>query len=208
MGDSWQYIWEPDIAGTIQFPHGVKFLVASFPTFFGSQYGEVLRRWCTRQRWALVWSLGVGDRGEVFGRLFSGNQRLVDPVVAVPAGLNITAVPHAGLVAYNATWKEAAAVGGSGGGSGGGGNWSAMWGQLKRGLPRALQLRPLSAGDCADIDACIGVDTDVDDCVCYPGTDVQGGDAALPEEPLVALRALERERLLPAVYKRHEQTHE
>ena len=73
VGDSWQYIWSPTSPAPSSSPNGVKFLVASFPTFFGSQYSEVLRRWCARQRWALVWSLGVGDRGGVFGRLFRGN---------------------------------------------------------------------------------------------------------------------------------------
>ena len=33
------------MAGTVQFPAGVKFLVASFPVLFGSRYGQVLRAW-------------------------------------------------------------------------------------------------------------------------------------------------------------------
>ena len=118
------------------------------------------------------------------------NQRLVDPVVAVPAELNITAVPRAALAAYNAAWKEAAAAGGSN--RGGGRNWSALWGQLKGGLPRALQLWPLSAGDCADIDACIGVDTDGGDCVYHPGPTVEEAVApamadfkVTPTEPIL-----------------------
>jgi hypothetical protein len=37
VGSNWQFIWEPDIAGAVRFPEGVKTLVASFPELFGTK---------------------------------------------------------------------------------------------------------------------------------------------------------------------------
>eukprot|EP00913_Durusdinium_trenchii_P022096 g20764.t1 len=103
-------------AAKIEFPQHVKFVIAAFPSLFGTMRGERVRSWCRRNGWLLVWSLGLNvgfstDHGmphfwDVRHKgPFLCKQRLIDPVLLESAQLNATAASE-DLTAFAASWRQ------------------------------------------------------------------------------------------------------
>lgn len=174
--------WEALPAASLQYPEDVRFLLASFPSLFGTSVGTQLQQWAKQRGWLLVWSLGFNlqDVGVVmdFSVLggdfnFSANQRLVDPLVALEttatANLSLTSAATRTFQDY---WGQAAAMGNyspDGRTRGSNATWASLWSRLAGSLPSSLRLRPLRGGDCPRPPSdpeCIGVSHD-SQCVCY-----------------------------------------
>jgi hypothetical protein len=54
----WFRYWEADIAGTVHYPDGIKMVIGTFTSLFGTVLGEQLQHWCIEHGWPLVWALG------------------------------------------------------------------------------------------------------------------------------------------------------
>lgn len=52
-----QYL-EPDIAGAVHIPDGIKFVIGMYSSLFGTSDGRMLQAWCIANGWALLWSPG------------------------------------------------------------------------------------------------------------------------------------------------------
>ncbi|CAK0825074.1 unnamed protein product [Prorocentrum cordatum] len=174
--------WEALPAASLQYPEDVRFLLASFPSLFGTSVGAQLQRWAKQRGWLLVWSLGFNlqDVGVVMDFSILGadfnltsNQRLVDPLVALEttatANLSLTGAATRTFQDY---WGQAAAMGNyspDGWTRGSNATWASLWSRLVGALPGGLRLRPLRGGDCPRLPSeteCIGVSHD-SKCVCY-----------------------------------------
>jgi len=152
--------WEADILGSVRYPEGVKFIVASFSDYFGNVTGSDLRTWCINHKWALVW---VNFQSGAC----KDPRRMVDPVVLPSTTLNVTLSPTY-VSAFSTLWTQASA------------NWAAsrinlanmtQWDTLVNesltpGAGDAL-LWSSSAHDCVDYDNCIGVTHSKGTCACY-----------------------------------------
>ena len=79
-------------AGPLNFPTSVKFMIGSFPDLFGTSGGKMLRDWCAKENWILVWSLGL-NLGESYNfwtaasieSTFESSNRILDPHVRLVA---------------------------------------------------------------------------------------------------------------------------
>ena len=136
----------------------------------------------------LVWALGPnsqsgdsfwGDSDEKFA--VDAMDRIVDPIVLsqIGAGKNLSAGTDAAThAAFDKLWRhvnktrdEAQAACScppnqfSCSCAPGAGNFTEWWLQLKREMPAAVRLQSLRAGDCADVNACLGTNGD-GHCVC------------------------------------------
>ena len=103
------------VDGAIPLPHGIKFLIASFPEAFGTADGRLVQKWCVDNGWVLVWALGSGQVGSSHhsftnGAFYSYNHRAVDPDVikALGTATNATAVSSASKSKFDALWTEVA----------------------------------------------------------------------------------------------------
>jgi len=47
-----------DILGNVIFPYGVSYIIADYPSLFGTEIGLDMQNWCQQESWALVWSHG------------------------------------------------------------------------------------------------------------------------------------------------------
>eukprot|EP01051_Picozoa_sp_SAG22_P017588 SAG22_NODE_2752_length_2249_cov_2.061860_2_plen_354_part_00 len=159
---------EVNIAGTVQYPQGVKLVAAEFASLFGTQAGKKVQAWAMQHGWMLAWALGNGGRGP--SPLLSGKHldqaswsadggRVLDPLVLAHSTANLSATPSA-VTAFEALW--AANVSSA--------NLRESWAELPAMLRISAGLR---ADDCADSNACIGVTSGSGKCVCYVG---EGGD--------------------------------
>lgn len=153
--------FESDIIANVPLQEGVKFVIGSFPSLFGTALGAELRAWCTSQGWALIWAMGLtpGDKWNSVSTAM--NQRLLDGITA--NGTNATgAVPAE--------------------------NWAHLWGEAEKARQQpwwdqpsdkefngwwdqlasaGTVLAPLSARSCSMFDRCVGVTIQDGDCVCY-----------------------------------------
>ena len=77
-----QSYWESNILGTVQYPDGVKLIVAEFFAYFGTAYGETLREWCLRYKWGLAWTVSAYNSTAKHSYC-SDPRRLLDPVTLV-----------------------------------------------------------------------------------------------------------------------------
>ena len=176
------HYWEAVVAAQLPFPSSVKFAIGSFPALFGSTRGRKLQAWCARRRWLLVWTLGLNTgRSENYWSIgnsvqrFESNRRLLDPVAALACAhcANATAATPEAAKAFDASWRqvalrrELAPFGLSNE------TWLSLWNELTGSVDGALQMHPLRASSCADLDQCIGTSHRGADetCVCYK----QGG---------------------------------
>ena len=86
---------EPNLAGTIRYPDGVKLIVAELPSLFGTQLGERVRDFCKKWGFALLW--GMGKNGKESDLVL--NRRLLD----VPALSHSTVGHNLSVSAVSAT---------------------------------------------------------------------------------------------------------
>eukprot|EP00931_Biecheleriopsis_adriatica_P057806 TRINITY_DN34314_c0_g1_i1.p1 TRINITY_DN34314_c0_g1~~TRINITY_DN34314_c0_g1_i1.p1 ORF type:complete len:465 (-),score=83.94 TRINITY_DN34314_c0_g1_i1:26-1420(-) len=162
-------------AGEIRFPEHIKFVIASFPSLFGTAVGERLRAWCRRQSWMLIWSLGlnVGLSTEgmpLFWKIkdapgtFASNNRLVDALVVKHTTVNVS-VETSDEVAFNSSWQQSAAARAAGNGSVEPAAWGETWTRLRAQVSADLRVFPLRAGGCEDIENCMGI-SETGHCLC------------------------------------------
>jgi hypothetical protein len=150
---------EPDLAGAVQYPHGVKLIVAEFSSLFGNELGERVRAFCIQWGWALAWGLSSQMRASA-NVSAAAHLRSIDPVVAGHASLNISISPESNGT-FGAVWRE---VGASRPPVYNASSWAAYWAQLPSTLDLSSGLR---AGQCSDLDRCVGMRPRSKDCVCY-----------------------------------------
>ena len=154
--------WEGDILGTVQYPDGVKFMVAEFQATFGNQsVGMQLREMSLRYGWVLVWSYYANH----------DPRRIVDPYVAAKSTLNLT-IPSAVATAFETQWTAANATWYSTGTNAAAATqWATLVNAtLTPGINDAL-LWNIGVRDCEDYDNCIGVVDSTGDCACYKATE-------------------------------------
>ena len=161
------HYWEADIVGTVAYPQGIKMVIGTFGSLFGSEYGEALQAWCRRQGWVLLWALGPGDGGGGKGMDFDSppapvdarTTRMLDPSVlpSATAGRNTSVAEYAD--SFTALWKKVGAARTSN-------TTAAEYAAWFAELPTGLAARGLMAGECADASRCVGTRAD-GACICY-----------------------------------------
>lgn len=169
----------------IPYPAGIKFLIGSFRSLFGTKMGSQLQRWCISRGWVLVWSLGINidvpedDPIEFWSapslkQMLPASQRIMDIAVlthtSAVVNMSVLLADGTAVNAFNASWKEVSQlrstalrknetithV-----------SWAAEWQRLAFNLPKDFQkLEPLRSKSCSDITSCIGT-TPTGTCVCY-----------------------------------------
>ena len=163
-----------------QYPHGIKFVIATFTSLFGTANATAVRDWCVQWGWPLVWALGtnsgesdaIGPGGVTAVAAVDGMDRVLDPLVLrqIPAGRNIS-IGNGTQAAFAALWgavnasRAAARSHGTRDGQPAPRQFAGWWAELKRAVPPALRVGALRAGDCADTDSCLGLGRD-GNCVC------------------------------------------
>lgn len=153
----------------------VKFVIADFPSLFGTARGVAVRSWCQKNGWLLLWSLGLNvgfstNQGrphfwDVFNQPgpFRGRSRLIDPEFLGP--LQPWQNVSSDLDAFNASWQLLQAKRGT-----------ALplkpkdfhfaWTALEGQLSPDLWITPVRAS-CPDLDLCVGVTRK--GCLCGAG---------------------------------------
>jgi hypothetical protein len=162
----WFKYWEADIVGTVSYPAGIKMVVATFRSLFGTDLGTQVRAWCRLHGWPLAWALGPDDGSDSFmdpSHNYSVDarvSRLLDPSVLPhsSAGRNTSVAEYEAAVA--SVWAAVAAAKSANTTTA---EYVGWWAQLPAG---GLTVRALLAGDCADASKCIGSRLD-GHCVCY-----------------------------------------
>eukprot|EP00040_Diaphanoeca_grandis_P044362 m.12075 g.12075 ORF g.12075 m.12075 type:complete len:474 (-) comp9131_c0_seq2:1-1422(-) len=157
--------WEPNIVGTVKYPDGVSFIIAHFPSVFGTSAGVALRRWCAKWGWPLVWALGtpqVTDSRETPPRFY--DQRRIDPIALMEPNVTVTnktsIISSKDVDAVNTMWNTVMASRTNETSSA---QWTSWWNQL----PQNLQVEPISAGKCESLEACFAVTLETSDCICH-----------------------------------------
>jgi hypothetical protein len=184
--ETFQY-FEVDFAGTVLLPQGVNFVIASFPTLFGTPSGRVLQQWCVTNDWPLVWVEGLNCTGTVhdcisfltggesnitIANLIGGRTRLLDPVVndKLHTRVNMTIQPGAlkafddqfeliGEMIQNKTLAPNYLVVLDQ-------RWTALWDETVAEMPQEATVKSVRARQCANAQGCIGVTAAGADCVC------------------------------------------
>lgn len=168
--------WEANLAGTAIYPtaggHGVRFILGDFPALFGTARGQQLRRWCTKQGWALVWAMGNGGENNPGGSpaVVRANLRLLDSNLGIQMTNLSASLRATAATAYRHSWAavrtareptsepiNATIV-------------QRWWAQLEARLgvagSDAYRLEPLRHGRCALPHSCVGLNR-AGNCVCY-----------------------------------------
>ncbi|GAB5353709.1 hypothetical protein AAMO2058_000057200 [Amorphochlora amoebiformis] len=158
---------EADIAGALWYPEGIKFLLASFPAYFGSSAGHLIRKWCQQRGWALIWVLGAdwNEKHHKPSLKYGFNGRIVDPLLKTT---NVTCHPT-DEAAFKITWELMEELRGKEGKGDTGEDISyqqgaEVWGQLADMVSADIQVEPLRANRCENIAAAIGLNL-LGDCV-------------------------------------------
>ncbi|CAE7776661.1 clpC, partial [Symbiodinium sp. CCMP2456] len=162
-GPDFVHYFEVLPAARLSFPDHIKFVIASFPSLFGTARGERVRAWCRRYGWTLLWSLGLNlgfttDYGmphfwDVKNQSgpFRSRSRLLDPET-IGQGVNAT---RSGFDAFAEAWAAVVSLrterrlkpq-----------DWEHLWTALASSMSAASRLFPLRASSCADIEHCLGV---------------------------------------------------
>lgn len=176
---------------TIRYPDGIKMMVGSFDSWFGTPSGDKLRQWCIAQGWPLAWahnpldSLYKCDPDPTKGckppppytyshGVETSNVRVLDPAVLskVGEGHNVTATDTEAR-AFESAWAAAAtAVPASTPYAKRYEFLDPIWTALVRGNATwnglqsgGLAIEPVFAGACAS-EACVGVRVVDGSCVC------------------------------------------
>ena len=155
---------EPDLAGTVRYPEGVKLLVGEFSALFGTPLGEAVRAFGRKWGWALAWGLSAPMRRAANVSLAT-HQRSLDPDVLDGTSIRNLSLPATSRAAFDLVWRDVSARRAAGAPLTPA-DWSHFWSQLPSSLDLSSGLRP---GQCADLDACVGVRRGAreDECVCY-----------------------------------------
>ena len=173
-GDNFVQYFEVLPAAQVNFTD-VKFVIADFPSLFGTPRGVGVRSWCQRNGWLLLWSLGLNigfstNHGmphfwDVFNRSqpFAGRLRLIDPeFLGSEWGMNASS---SDLEAFNASWhllqtkRSAALLQPT--------DFHLAWTALEGKLSPDLQIAPVRPY-CHDLDLCMGVTRK--GCLCKDGS--------------------------------------
>ena len=181
--DSLNY-WEANIAGAPRFrtdrADSVSHVIASFPELYGSSDGALLRRWCAKYNWPIIWALGPNGGADFWaestetskGKTFLANERLLDAAHGkggLPAGRNISATDLTqAAAAHGKAWNETAKGRARGLGVANTSWVARRWKELRAATPRSTWLTPLSAATCQAPSSCVGADPD-GHCVCVRG---------------------------------------
>ena len=148
---------EPNLAGTVRYPDGVKFVVATFTTLFGTENGRKVQAFCKKWGWVLAWALSTNGADSA-----ALDARVIDPeVFAVTTASRNTTVSAESEQRFAALWQGVNATGAKALTPAG---WTKNWASLPAELGLSVGLR---GGDCGDIDHCVGVATVSGKCVCY-----------------------------------------
>eukprot|EP00040_Diaphanoeca_grandis_P009079 m.47537 g.47537 ORF g.47537 m.47537 type:complete len:460 (-) comp20515_c0_seq1:62-1441(-) len=147
---------EPDLAGTVRYPEGIKLVVASFTSLFGTENGRKVQEFCRMWGWMLTWALSTNS-----AESFDVDLRVIDPHVfdATTAKHNMTISADA-RGHFADLWQTVNASGSNLPPT----TWTSHW----MSLPQELRLSAgIRARDCEDVDSCVGVSTHSNMCVCY-----------------------------------------
>jgi len=107
------FYFEADVAANIPLPNGVKFIVVSLPSLFGSDVGQQVRSMAARLNWPLLWALGPNNGGVNPNSTFTWPAvgRVADAEVFrnMSVKFNLTEAPLPPLIsAFDKLWKGAA----------------------------------------------------------------------------------------------------
>jgi hypothetical protein len=166
---------------------GVNFVIASFPTLFGTPTGREVQQWCVTNNWPLVWANGLNCTGTLpecvtlmtggvtnltMSDLVGGHTRLLDPVVneKLRTKVNMT-VPGPALTAFDDQFER---VGEMIQNKSLAPNylvvldqrWTALWKEAVAGMPHEASIKSVRARQCAKAQGCIGVTAVGADCIC------------------------------------------
>ena len=67
---------EPNLAGTVRYPDGIKLVVATFTSLFGTENGRKVQSFCKKWGWVLAWALSTNG-----AERFALDSRVIDPEV-------------------------------------------------------------------------------------------------------------------------------
>lgn len=156
-------------AGRPAFPEGIKFVVGSFRSLFGTARGSQLQALCVRHGWMLAWAIGLNlhevgfwDIG-YYTNAFPRHGRMLDPVVL--AAINATNVTGLPVQAFNRSWVLANLTRGHNASQPINGSTAlGLWKHTAAGS--SMRVTPLYAASCADHGNCVGVLGD-GHCACY-----------------------------------------
>ena len=150
---------EPNLAGTVRYPDGIKLVVATFTSLFGTENGRKVQAFCKKWGWVLAWALSTNG-----AERFALDSRVIDPeVFAVATASHNATISAEAKRGFAMLWQDANATRGR---SPAPSDWAKMWGAMPAELGLSSGLR---GGDCGDIDRCVGVSPASGNCVCYAG---------------------------------------
>ena len=160
-------------AGPLNFPRSIKFMIGSFPDLFGTKNGQMLRKWCEKENWILVWSLGL-NLGESYNfwtaasieSTFESNNRILDPHILSNTNVSSSLI-HKGDIVFDRIWNRLNQTRTDTNGSVSNVTLASFWNDLVTGLPTDLSIDAVRPSDCSDFDRCIGVSKHSRHCVCY-----------------------------------------
>ena len=151
-------------------------MIGSFPDLFGTKNGQMLRDWCEKENWILVWSLGL-NLGESYNfwtaasieSTFESNNRILDPhVLSNTSCSNISSsLIHKGDSVFDRIWNQINQTRADTNGSVSNLTLASLWNELVTELPTDFSVDAVTPGDCSDLDRCIGVSKHSRQCVCY-----------------------------------------
>jgi hypothetical protein len=133
----------------------------------GTRAGDSLLSYASTHHIPIVWALGDATDGSSH-HSFSGpasayNQRLLSPAAVADAHLNTT-LPDDATATFNHLWQRAKLARLLGQPSTE--TVKGWWAELQ---PVSVQMQPVGATSCADVDECIGVAVASGECVCMRG---------------------------------------
>jgi len=156
--------YEANLLGNPRIPDAVSFLIGNFYALFGTDAGKELQLLAGSYSWPLVWGLGAPSTAGKFGhkdQAWSGNQRILDPILVPSQALNAT-TPAGAETVFMQVWNKVAArrknpfpIQAN--------TWLQWWSTLAASQAR---LAPLTARAGCSEDSCIGIMAASGECVC------------------------------------------
>lgn len=158
-------------AGRPTFPEGIKFVVGSFRSLFGTERGVQLQALCVKHGWMLAWALGLNLHRIDFWSIgyyqtpFPRYGRVLDPVVLASIRTNVSEAGPLPVHAFNQAWTNASSARHPNASIS---NLTALslWKHTVVDSVPSMRVTALYAASCADHDHCVGVLRD-GHCACY-----------------------------------------
>ena len=162
--------YEANILGTVEYPHGIKMVTASFPALYGTARGAKLRQYCILRGWVLSWGNCLYAYRTPVSWCSRGRIMDAATVFNATAGHNMSAaVRQRSLAAAESMWRVVGAnisvrhdayhPGES--------QYLAWWKLFNNSSPE-MAIRPQTVDECSEVDQCIGVQLNGNrSCVCY-----------------------------------------